>query len=436
MVGIEAVVVAAVDTALNRGIEQASFGPKTSMGSKWDPKRVKKRLLAASNAHMNASRPVRTLGRKTEMIAHLVGRGLWTQVLACVVLSTAGSASEVSTSREIAQERAKIGVPEKKNKKREAVRAKAISESQKATQTDSTSSASEGSSTIVTTTENAAAATQTKPSRWTDHLRLDYAGQYTGWRLSEGDFANQPSASGGICCPAELFNQITVGYRTGYKGWTISALTRFGWLHSYTKAALGTVFWYNPRISIATPSLFTVGKVNFSGNILFDLPLSKESTNSTGDYVHGRFRDLITAPAFLTVISYDPPKSKWSLGAIVNYRYFIYGDSNLLPAGGIRKRQSEWYIAPFAYYKFAETWSWMILWEHFFRSFNNTGVFQYPQRWSSLQLGANWDITPNFSIAPYIATYVTANDPASYADTAVQPWKAVSFGMYLSAKAF
>lgn len=275
---------------------------------------------------------------------------------------------------------------------------------------------------------NRGTTTARKPS-WTDRVRLTYYGQYYGWRIPEGDFANYPEADGTVCCESSLFNQITTGVRLGDKGWSVNFLSRFEIAH-----ASWTTTWFNPRLSIATPSLFKVGPFNFTGNLLIDLPLAHESRRATG-----RFRDMAIAPSFFTVMTLDMPKtSAWTLGAYINYRYYVYSDgqtlpvdpTTLIPSSSARKRQSEWYLTPFAYYKLSSTMSWLIQLQVFMRSFTKDKLLDYKQVFTNIETGPSWDLTPDLSVNPYIEFYT------SHSEEVTSLWKSLSFGVYISGTVF
>ena len=236
------------------------------------------------------------------------------------------------------------------------------------------------------TSANNSSTAVAKP-RLSDHFTADYLGLFTGGALSDPGASYSPGPDGK---PNPATPQQVENYVSGY--YKISDTVKVGpRAHFYYSPVQGkNITMLDPLLQITDTNLYSRGNFKLSGYARAYLPVTAEST-ATGRQIQFRF---------LLNPNYEIPHTRFTVG--------VYSYAQPASYSGYNATNTTFatYLAPYVYYQLTRTVSITSLYEMAavrmqrqgdLTSFNNGGTDFEP--------GVNWDISPNFSINPYLNFY-------------------------------
>ena len=237
---------------------------------------------------------------------------------------------------------------------------------------------------IPTPSSSGTSTTSLKSETALDHIGVTYFGIFSGPSVGTPN-RFQPDSQGALdpTSPQQLESFLTTGYKWDNGNKLVGAVADF----IYTPFNGQDLMMKDPAFKIGDKKLWTLGGVTDNADLRIFAPTSAAA-------VKGK---EITAFQTLHIVSYDVPHSRLSLGTYFVAKLSLYQD------GGSGKA-FQLYLGPNASYQLSKTVQATLLYEvnakHMYGS--NVGFWDMSRDGTDLEPGINWDITPNFSINPFL----------------------------------
>ena len=224
-------------------------------------------------------------------------------------------------------------------------------------------------------------------------MRQITLGVYYGGALNDLGGKYQPDVHGdGLpnpIAPQEIENFVSAYYR-------LSDVAKVGMrMHFFYTPVVNNLgqngaTMYDPLVQVSDSSIYSKGDFKVGGYIRAYLPLTQESQNL----------DRIFAIRFFANLSYDVT-SKLSIGS---YLYFLPAWYGTDPRG-LNNPTALLYAGPNISYEIHKNVQLTMLYE--LESYKAKGVSSsiLSNQYTDLEPGLNWDITPTFSLTPYLNFY-------------------------------
>lgn len=256
--------------------------------------------------------------------------------------------------------------------------------------------------TTTTTTATSTTATKLALPKWSDNIVLSYWGNFSGPSIgSPGALSPsvQPDYTLDDTNLVGLDSFITLGYKLNPK-FTLGFVNEIQW--NITRGQDATL--NSPYLALKSSNVIKSGGFALGGDLFrVYLPTRNDLVNAKVDPTTGAtIRSIATILRSVQNMTYDVPKSRLQLALYVQERVSIYTSSSIVDANTTDWRFN---VSPYANYQItpkvaATLWTDLIDAKHMAGS--GFDLTNFKSNAPDIEPGINIDITPKFSLNPYL----------------------------------